>query len=301
MSKRLLTLCLIALVFLLGACRAQDASKETFTIAYLPQEGDAEVQQLNDDFEKKLSEALGMDVEAYQATSYNATIEAMRNGKADLAMYGPFSYLVAVERANADVLAMLDRNDSSDRVPSVIAVAKDSPIETLEDLKGKTIGFADPVSTTGHLLPKAMLIDELGVSVEELEQDGQFFKSVQFAGGHDKALLGVVRGQYDAAGVGSVTPDLLIEKGIIDEGDIRIIGEAEPMMSLGAPYAVRGDLPDELKQNVKDFLFSYENESYFKNILGTTEASFVDVDDAHFDELRDIAKLLKLSPEQLLE
>ena len=70
---------------------------------------------------------------------------------------------------------------------SVIIVPKDSDIDSLDDLKGKTFGFVDPVSTTGHLLPKATFVKELGVTPEELGNG--FFKDYQFAGGHDKAVI----------------------------------------------------------------------------------------------------------------
>ncbi|WP_382549496.1 phosphate/phosphite/phosphonate ABC transporter substrate-binding protein [Streptomyces sp. NPDC057131] len=164
-------------------------------VAYLPQESDEQMQKTYSNFEKELSEKIGVKVEAYQANSYNAAIEAMKNNKADMAMFGPFSYIVAEERADAELIANLNNPELEGQAPSVIVVPKDSDIQTIADLEGKTIGFADPVSTTGHLLPKSTIVKELGIGVEELEKS--FFKSVQFSGGHDKALIGVVRVQYE--------------------------------------------------------------------------------------------------------
>lgn len=302
--KKLISTIFIGLLVLgvLSACSSTSSSKEMdkFVIAYLPQETDEQMQKTYGDFEKKLSEKLGMEVEAYQANSYNAAIEAMKNNKADLAMYGPFSYIVAEERANAEVIASLSLQALEGKPSSVIVVPKDSDIQTIADLEGKTMGFADPVSTTGHLLPKATIVKELGIEAEKLEKDGAFFKSVQFAGGHDKALLGVVRGQYDAAGVSAMIPSMLEQKGIIEKGSYKVIAESESI-SAGGAFSIRGNIDKEVKDTVKEFLLSYNDPNYFKSIVGTEDAKFIEATDADFDQIRDIAKLMNLSPEQLLE
>ncbi|MCE4049885.1 phosphate/phosphite/phosphonate ABC transporter substrate-binding protein [Bacillus sp. Au-Bac7] len=304
MMKKLLSFLVFMLIIsgILAGCGTSSSSgsakKDKFVIAYLPQESDEQMQKTYSNFEKELSEKIGVKVEAYQANSYNAAIEAMKNNKADMAMFGPFSYIVAEERADAELIANLNNPELEGQAPSVIVVPKDSDIQTIADLEGKTIGFADPVSTTGHLLPKSTIVKELGIGVEDLEKS--FFKSVQFAGGHDKALIGVVRGQYDAAGVSAMMPAMLEEKGIIEKGSYRVIAESEAI-PVGAPFAVRSGLDQEMKDNIKEFLLSYDDPQYFKNILGTENAKFMEASDSDYDQLRDIAEMLNLSPEQLLE
>ncbi|MGG0737292.1 phosphate/phosphite/phosphonate ABC transporter substrate-binding protein [Niallia taxi] len=302
--KKLLSFLIMMLIAtgILAGCGTSSSSgsakQSKFVIAYLPQETDEQMQKTYSNFEKELSEKIGMEVEAYQANSYNAAIEAMKNNKADMAMFGPFSYIVAEERAGAELIANLSNPALEGQAPSVIVVPKDSTIQSLADLKGKTIGFADPVSTTGHLLPKSTIVKELNMDVEELES--KFFKSVQFAGGHDKALIGVVRGQYDAAGVSAMIPAMLEEKGVIEKDSYRVIAESEPI-PVGAPFAVRGGLDQGTKDKITEFLLSYDDSNYFKAILGTEDAKFVEANDSDYDELRDIAEMLNLSPEQLLE
>ncbi|TYP72043.1 phosphate/phosphite/phosphonate ABC transporter substrate-binding protein [Paenibacillus methanolicus] len=297
MKKRLLSvLAFMLVVIMLAGCSAS-GEPEKFVIAYLPQETDTKTQELNKDFETKLSEKIGLPVESYQATSYNAAIEAMKNGKADYALFGPFSYIVAVERAGVEPIAEITMPAMADKPASVIVVPKDSPIQTVADLKGKTFGFVDPVSTTGHLMPKATIVKELGITPEELEND--FFKDVQFAGGHDKAMLGVVRGQYDAAGVSAMIPAMLEEKGVIEKDSYRIIAGSESLP--GTAIGIRGDLPQTLKDSVKEFLLSYDNPAFFEGLLGMPGAKFIEANDGNYDKLRDTAKMLNLSPEDLLE
>ena len=42
-----------------------------------------------------LSRELDMEVELFIGTDYTATVEAMRAGNLDVAMFGPFSYVLA--------------------------------------------------------------------------------------------------------------------------------------------------------------------------------------------------------------
>lgn len=289
---------LFVISVLLAGCGASNGKEpKKFTIVYLPQENDTKSQQLNKDFETKLSEKLGIPVESFKATSYNAAIEAMKNGKADYALFGPFSYIVAKDRANVEPIAEITMPAMADQPASVIVVPKDSPIQTVADLKGKTFGFVDPVSTTGYLLPKATIVKELGIDPKEL--DNGFFKDVQFAGGHDKAILGVARGQYDAAGTAAMMVSMMESKGLIKKGSLRVIAASDPLP--GTAIGIRGDLPEDLKAKVKDFLLSYDNPEYLEQLMGMPGAKFVEADDHHYDHLREIAKSLNLSSDDLLQ
>lgn len=302
--KKLLYSIFIAIlsISVLSACGQSNRTAgeiDKFVVAYLPQETDSQLQKTYKDFEKQLSEQLGVPVEAYQANSYNAAIEAMKNQKADLALFGQFSYIVAADRANAEAIAGISIKELEGQPSSVIIVPKDSDIQSIADLKGKTMGFVDPVSTSGHLLPKATIVKELGIEPELLEKDGDFFKSTQFAGKHDNAIIGVVRGQYDAAGTSPIMPKMMEEKGIIEKGSYRVIAEADPIPV--APMAVRGDLSDEIKEKVQSFILSYDNPDYFKSIVGSENGKFVKIQDSDYDVIREISESLNLSPEQLLE
>lgn len=294
-----LLLLVIATVSVLSACSSsgESGSMKKFVIAYLPSEATAESAKLNKDFEDKLSETIGLPVESYKATSYNAAIEAMKNGKADLATFGPFSYIVAVDRAGVEPIVGVSLPAMANSPASVIIVPKDSDIQTIADLKGKTIGFVDPVSTTGHLFPKSMIVKELGIDPEELETN--FFSSIQFAGKHDTAVLGVVKGQYDAAGVSGMYPEMLVEKGLIEKDSYRVIASSEPLNA--TPVGIRSTVPAEMKEKVKSFLLSYDNPDYFEGMFGMSDAKFIEVQDSDFDNIRDIAKQLNLSSEELLQ
>src|SRR5579859_7076525 len=115
-----------------------------------------------------LGSQLGIPVKTITGTSYSAVIEAMRANHADAFEVGPFAYILAVQEANAEALAaVVAAPDSKNPVYvasaqpyyySMIITKKGSGINTLADLKGKNFSFVDPASTSGHLMPTALLL-----------------------------------------------------------------------------------------------------------------------------------------------
>ncbi|MGE1076436.1 PhnD/SsuA/transferrin family substrate-binding protein, partial [Pseudomonas fragariae (ex Marin et al. 2024)] len=58
-------------------------------------------------------------------------------------------------------------SDGSSGYYTIMVARKDSGIKTLADAKGKKIGFADPDSTSGFLIPNVAIPKETGVPVKE--------------------------------------------------------------------------------------------------------------------------------------
>jgi phosphonate transport system substrate-binding protein len=52
-----------------------------------------------------IGDKLGCKVEVFVATSYNAEIEAMRNGKLEIGEFGPLGYVLAHQVAKAEAVA----------------------------------------------------------------------------------------------------------------------------------------------------------------------------------------------------
>nr|WP_265333567.1 PhnD/SsuA/transferrin family substrate-binding protein [Paenibacillus illinoisensis] len=51
-----------------------------------------------------ITEATGIPAEIFVAEDYNMVIEALRAGKIEIGLIGPFGYIIATERANAKLL-----------------------------------------------------------------------------------------------------------------------------------------------------------------------------------------------------
>ena len=68
----------------------------------------------------------------------------------------------------------------------------DSPYKNIEDLKGKTIGFVDPNSTSGYNAPRFFL-HKAGI-----DADSFFAKSI-VTGSHENAVIALAQGTVDVA------------------------------------------------------------------------------------------------------
>jgi phosphonate transport system substrate-binding protein len=129
----------------------------------------------------------------------------------------------------------------------------DSGIESLADMEGKTLAFADPNSTSGYLVPNAELREQ-GIDPDA------FFSSTGFGGGHEQAVVAVLNGQYDAgvtwtSGVGDINQGYsrgnlrsMVDRGMLDMSEIQIIWQSN--LITNGPRVIRTDVPQELKDLV---------------------------------------------------
>lgn len=263
---------------------------DEFTYVMIPGEDTEKAVQLRDNMCQDLSEAIGIPVNVYRASDYNAAVEAMRTGSAQMAYLGPFSYVTAVDRAGAECICV-SGTEGKIGYKSYIITQPDSDIETLADLEGRTFGFVDPSSTSGNVVPCNDLLTNLNLSwsFDEMHLDGNFFSSVTYVGNHQNALQAVIQGNVDAAAVASSTYENQLEKGLIEEDSVKIIHESAYIP--GSPICIQKDLPEELKQIVEEFLLSYDDEEFF----GGPNKGYVAVEDSDYDIIRELQEKFGLT------
>ena len=98
--KKLLPVVVLAALGCGSAVHAE-ANPETLRVALLPDENAATVIKNNRPLEEYLEETLDRDIELIVTTDYSSMIEAMTRGRLDLAYFGPLSYVLAQEQADA--------------------------------------------------------------------------------------------------------------------------------------------------------------------------------------------------------
>lgn len=141
--------------------------------------------------EAKLREqGLAVRVELRIFATYEEGIAAVTVGDIDFSRLGPASYVMAKQRNPALILLAGEAHDGDKEFPAVMVVAKDSPIKSVADLRGKRFAFGDPFSTSGRYLPQAELA-KAGVTAKDLA-------SFEYLGRHDKVVFAVASGRFDA-------------------------------------------------------------------------------------------------------
>ena len=275
-----------------GGRSARSDAPSQLVMCYLPNEATEEFAEYRGMIQDEMSKAVGIKIVEVNVADYNAVVEAMRTGRADIVMFGPVSYVQAAERSGAEAMVIAapfgDRNQTG--YDSKIIVKADSPIRTLADLRGKTFAFVDPASTSGNYVPTLELMNAFpGLTYEDLHTNGRFFSSVMFSGRHQNGLMSVINCDIDAAPIASDTLSYEIMAGRVNESDFRVIHESPRIPT--SPMAIRKDIPEDIKAKVKQFLLSYKEPSYFQFMLGfapETRAEFIEADDKDYDYVRDL-------------
>lgn len=231
-----------------------------------------------------LSKKLGIPVEIQVTSDYTAAIEAMRAKHIDMAWFGPFSYIIAANVADAQAIVNgIRRSDGKAEYQSIIVVRAGSGIETLADLKGKKFAFVDPASTSGNLIPRKMLIDN-GIDPEE------DFSMSYYAGTHNAVEYAIANGNVDAGADSDNSYERMVNAGEIDPKVNKILFKSPPIP--GSPIVVRKSLPAELRQKIQQALVEMDEQT-INEVDGWGDiARYQKVADSDYDIIRETAKTL---------
>ena len=182
----------------------------------------------------------------FRGSDYAAVVEAMRAGHSEIAYLGPASYGLA-RRVMGERIAPIFRyidNEGMEGYYSAMIVKADSPIRPLADMRGKTLGFSDPNSTSGFQVP-GWFLRRQGMD------PATFFSRTGFTGSHEQGVMAVINGTFDAAVLAYSnerrnTFQRMVEKGMIPDGAVRVIWTS-PLIP-NSPIVMRMDLPVALRE-----------------------------------------------------
>jgi phosphonate transport system substrate-binding protein len=204
---------------------ADSEARNELILAFIPQENPEKLLGDLDQITAYLSDELAIPVKGFVTQDHAAAVEALRNGDADISFMGALPYVLAHDQMGA-VVILAEVYRGSPVYTGRIFVRKDSGIETLEDLRGKSIAFADPISESGYLYPLDLFVQAGYLARDEDPQS--FFSNVYFAGGYQQSLQAVINGFVDAAGA-SQYAELLVAPDQLEE--LTWIAETDPIPS----------------------------------------------------------------------
>ena len=180
---------------LLAALGGQPAlAQSSLHLALTPSQKPTDLMVAGEAFGAALGKLVGVPIRVTVASDYAAVVEALRNRTADLAFVHPAGYVLANREAKAMIVAK-DQWHGNTAYTSRIYVRKESGLKTLEELRGKTIAFVDPSSTSGYVYPMVMLIEK---GLVQNKDPKTFFKEFVFSGSHDAGLQALLHGHVDA-------------------------------------------------------------------------------------------------------
>jgi phosphonate transport system substrate-binding protein len=199
-----------------------------------------------------MQKRLGVKVNAFFAPDYAGIIEAQRFNKVQVAWYGNKSGMEAADRANAEVFAQQLAEDGSVGYWSYLIAHKDSPLNSIEDVKAQarnlTLGYGDPNSTSGFLVPGYYAMAQNGLDPKTS------FKLMRSAN-HETNLISVASRQVDVATNNNESFEKFARRNPDKAKEIKVIWKSPLIPS--DPMMYRKDLHPVLKAKIKDFFVSY--------------------------------------------
>ncbi|MCH7480654.1 MAG: phosphate/phosphite/phosphonate ABC transporter substrate-binding protein [Chloroflexi bacterium] len=273
-----------------------------------------------DAIEQALEDATGLHFDVSVPTSYAATIEEMCASPEDT-----IGFIPAMGYALGSQLCGIQPGLASVRFGwniywGQIIVRRDSGIETLADLNGKTWGYGDTTSTSGYLVPLAFFAEN-GITVgDQIETGGHtataqavYNGDVDFGTTFFSPPL-IPDGQWEVGMDPDIPEELIPECAVTEEGRLFCGGwrvlDARAGIREGSPDVVQmvgiltitfeipndtmsfsPDFPAELKQIIMDAIIAYVNSEACLETLcnqedhyGWTDASLIF--DENFDGIR---------------
>jgi phosphonate transport system substrate-binding protein len=259
------------------------AQDRALRLAFIPQENPEKLLGDIEAITGWLAEEIGVPVEGFVTIDHAAAVEALRNGDADISFMGALPFVLAEAEIGAVPLLSEVYRDAPSYTGRIF-VRRDSGIETLADLRGRDIAFADPISESGYLYPLAEFV-QAGL-IEGPRAADEFFGRVFFAGGYQQAMQAMAEGLVDAAGA-SQYADLLLTPA--QQAEIAWIAESEPIPS--HLVIARPGLDAELQARFVDTMMRLnapENRDKLRYLYGPD--GYVRADPAAYDGVRDMAR-----------
>ncbi|MGY6697675.1 MAG: phosphonate ABC transporter substrate-binding protein [Roseinatronobacter sp.] len=255
----------------------------TYNIGILSGENEADRLRRYSCLQELMTQTLGVPVELYPAADYAGVMQGLLAGQLHQAGLGASGYAgIYLQDPEAVEVVMTSANvDGSLGYYSIIVTRADSGIETIDDMAGRSLAYADANSASGYLFPRA----ELRLAGIE----DTYFGRVGFSGGHEQGVVAVLQGQYDAAatwssllgekseGYSRGNIRRMVDNGLLNMDDINIIWTSDLIPN--GPTVLRKDLPEEARALVMDLFLNMKERQpdCYNATIGGEGGGFVEI------------------------
>ncbi|MDO4904744.1 MAG: putative selenate ABC transporter substrate-binding protein [Lautropia sp.] len=258
------------------------AQQQVLRVTAIPDEAPTELARKFEPLGKYLEAQLGMPVKWTPVTDYAAAVETLVNGKVDLAWFGGFTVVQALQRSGGKVVPLVQRTED-EVFRSVFITRNDSGIASLSDLKGRTLAFGSQSSTSGHLMPRHFLL------ADKIDPDTDL-KRIAFSGAHDATIAAVSSGKVDAGALNISVWEKFLTDGKVDTKRVRVFYTTPPYHDYN--WTVHSKMAPDLQDKIrKAFLALDPDKPGDKAILDLQRASrFVPTQVSNYDSIRSAAE-----------
>ena len=226
-----------------------------------------------------LAARLNRPVELRTVDSWEGLAKSLANGETDLALMGPWGYVLANHQAGTQAIATI-LYDGKPEYFAIMITHPDSGIDKPADLKGRSFAFGDKGSTSGYLIPLHYLMTQ-GITPESY-----FAKVIHTS--HQAIETQVTQGVLDAGADYNRNRTAMIEQGLIKPERSKIIWTSAPLPNdaFAVSKALAGDaaLIRQLQGALNDVGAALKTRP---DLLPPHYTGFVSRDNAFYKPIRD--------------
>jgi len=252
-------------------------------VGVLPDQADEVLRRKYEPLVSYLSEELGVQAQLEIPESYAALVQGFSDRAVDLAWFGGVSFCRAAMETDATPVAMRDIDLT---FLSVFVVRRDSPLETLEETRGRSIAFGPRLSTSGHVMPRHFL-EYQGIDAET------FFSRVMHSRGHDQTVEWVRSKKVDVGAVNGVAYEMMLRDGRIERSELKVVYTTPPYQDY--VWAVHSDLSQGMRTRLIDALLALDatNPAHAEVLSPLGAEFFLPAGHRDYDEICEAAQKLR--------
>ncbi|MGD8912007.1 MAG: PhnD/SsuA/transferrin family substrate-binding protein [Candidatus Thiodiazotropha sp.] len=225
-----------------------------------------------------LEEQLHQPVKLELSPNFDVFLQRLQERRYDLVHLNQFEYINAHERLGYD--ALVQNEEFGEKwIRGAVFVRRDSAIERLEQLRGKHILFGGGSRAMMSYIVPTYLLRQAGLKAGDYQET--------YAINPPNAVISTYLKQADAGGAGEVVQRLPMVTKKINVNELTVIAVSEPLPHL--PWAVKQEMDDDLKKEIKKLLLGLKATATGRQILSQARLSaFNPVDDKDYDAHRAI-------------
>ncbi len=194
-KKSMYKLCTVLCV--LFFCSFAHAKEKTFTFGFVPQQSAKVLVKKWGPILRYLSKETGYKLRFKTASTIPEFEMRVSAGDYDFVYMNPVHFTVFNAQQKFNAFA----KQKAKLIKGIIVVKKESKVENIDDLSGRTLAFPAPAAFAASVLPRGALKSK-GINIEP-----------KYVGSHDSVYIGVSKGLYIAGGgiqrtFGTVAPEI---------------------------------------------------------------------------------------------
>lgn len=256
------------------------SKSEPLIIGIFPRRNSVKTIRLFKPLENFLSKKLNRKVVLKTSKNFTSFWQGVKRGEYDLVHFNQYHYIVSRKKYGYEVI-LKNKEFGEATITGSIIVRKDSGINSVQDLVGRSIVFGGGPKAMQSYIYARYLLESNGLSSQDY--------TAHFAKNPPNAIIATYLKQADAAGSGEKILRLEVVKNSVEVSKLKYLVVGNQYAHL--PWAVSKDMPSKIKNKLQSLLVNLKNTIEGIKILKAAKLDSLEIaTDAEYDPHRRIVE-----------